>query len=270
MSELGALLELIHNAHMRVSTFEAEYRDWIRPRRSLELHVERSELGEVHARWGGAGPFPTAISNTRRIWLKAPDSLRVEIMYGSQLVRLGVLNGERWWRWDPDWGGISGELVSDHEVDSTPPPPLLTPLLINPARLLATLHFEPIGSAVRVGRNVITALALPRSPSSTAPAPRYEFDFDAQHGTILRRAALEDRQVVSLTEATAVGYDGLIEPQHFVFTSPDGQPVRAVRPQALTPQAAAGQQSTGDPPPTNGQAARTSMTKRKRTERTMP
>src|SRR5690242_1686860 len=123
MSELGALLELIHDAHSSVVTFEAEYRDWSRPRPSLELHVLRSELGETHTHWHGAGPFPKPIASSRRIWLMAPN-LRVEIVNGRQLVRLGVMKGERWWRWDRDWGTESGELMRGESAPGTPPPPL--------------------------------------------------------------------------------------------------------------------------------------------------
>lgn len=238
MSELGALLELIHDAHSQVTTLEAEYRDWNRPRPSLEVHVKRSELGYTHAHWAGAGPFPATIATTRRIWVKAPDSVRVEIIHQDRLVRLGVLNGERWWRWDPDWGPISGEPIADEDVGWAPPPPLLTPPLVNPVALLATLRFEGIGSAVRAGREVMTAWALPRRRSPTGRGLRYELEFDVQHGTILRRATHDEGHMVSLTEAIAVAYGGGFHPEHFVFASPDRQPACSIRHAAMTPEAA--------------------------------
>jgi hypothetical protein len=229
MSQLGGLLELIHDAHSRLSAFEAEYRDWFRPRPTLELRVERSELGEAHPRWRGAGPFPKAITNTRRVWLTAPDRLRVEITRDNRLVKLGVLDGERWWRWDLDDGSISGGALPDQNAWA-PPPPLLTPPLIQPVRLLAVLRLEQVvRPGVLAGRRTVVAQAAPR-PLPTAPrALRYEIEFDAEHGTILRRTTLEEGQVVRVTEAKEVAYDRPVEPGRFVFKSPDGQPVRQVR-----------------------------------------
>lgn len=232
MSELGALLELIHDAHSQLTTFEAEYRDWIRPRPSLELYVERTQLGEPRAHWRGAGPFPQAVATTRRIWLTAPDCVRVEVVHRDELVRLSVVTGERWWDWNCDQGAIYGEPSADRRAGGTFPPPHLIPPLVNPAAVLATLRLQPVGTAVRIGREVVTALAALRRPSHTARPVRYELEFDAQHGTILRRAALDGDELVCVTEAMAIQYDRPIDRRRFVFASPDGQPARLVRPPA--------------------------------------
>jgi hypothetical protein len=235
MSELGALLELIHDAHSRLTTFEAEYRDWNRPRPSLELRVERSELGDARPRWRGAGPFPAPVAHTRRIWLNASGALRVEVASGHELRKLGVLGVDRWWLWDRDSGAVSDALMLDRPAGGTPAPALLTPPLLSPASLLAALRFDVVGPAVRAGREVIRARAVPRRPQAAARALLYELDFDAEHGTVLHRVALERGHVVSLTEADAVAYKGPIEQGRFVFTSPDGQPVREVQSEPLLP-----------------------------------
>jgi hypothetical protein len=244
MSELGTLLELIHDAHTNIKALEAEYRDWSRPRPSLELRIERS-VGDAQARLRGAGPFPRAASSIRRIWLNPPKRLRVEVTSGHQLVSLGVLDSERWWCWDPDSGPVSSDLTRD-QPESGRPPPLLTPPLIDPAVLLTALRFEVVGYAARADRKVIRARARPRRSEMLPRALYYELEFDAQHGTILRRAAHDEGHLVSVTEATAIAYDLPIEPARFIFTSPDGQPVRHVE-----------RRTTGEPggPPQNEQVA---------------
>jgi outer membrane lipoprotein-sorting protein len=218
MSELGSLLEVIHDAHARVASFRADYCDRVSPRRSLELGIQRSDRGQMRTGWLGAGPFPRTTTITRRIWLSAPDKLRVEIANGPQLVRLGVRNGERWWRWDVAEGTTSSETSS--APTPTPIPALLTPPLIAPVPLLAAFRFEALGSAARIGRKVLVALAWPRLPPPLAHTICYELEFDADHGTILRRATVEDGQLVSLTEVLDVAYDPEIESNRFVFSKP--------------------------------------------------
>jgi hypothetical protein len=254
MSELGSLLELIHDAHDRVTTFEAEYRDWIRPRPSLELHVERPKPGETHACWRGAGPFPKALVNTRRIWLMAPDNLRVEVLREHRLFRLGVLTPDRWWRWDLEWGTVCGQAASDDMESPTPPPPLLTPPLVSPASLLAVMRFEVIGFGVRAGRKVVRARGLPRRPPATGGV-RHEFDFDAQHGTVLRSAAIDNGHVVSVTEAISAAYDRPMNPERFVFTAPDGRPAPRVGLTAPALKGTTGQLDGDGSPAKNGHVA---------------
>jgi hypothetical protein len=255
MSDLGSLLELIHDAHSGLTTLTADYRDWSRPR--PDLYVERSALGGVRTKWGGAGPFLRAAARTRRIWLRAPDGLRVEILRERQLVGLGVLNAGRWWRWDSTSGAVSGELPRARPGSWRALPPLLRPPLVNPASLLAALRFEAIGSGVRIGRTVITARALPRPLTPAVRVFEYEFEFDAQHGTILRRAVLDQERVVSVTEATTVTYDGDVHAERFTFVSPDGQEVRHLYPGTVVPQAASEPGS-----PVGAPAARTRSTAR--------
>jgi hypothetical protein len=229
MSELGTLLELLHDAHSGLNTLAAEYRDWYRPRPSLELYVDRSELGETNAHWRGAGPFPREMVASRRVWLMAPDSLRVEVLHGHELVRLGVRSGARWWRWDRDSGPISWEPTSTDRAPRNPPP-LLTPPLLDPARLLGMLRFEALGFSTRAGRATLAAHAVRRHPHPTNPALHYEFEFDAEHGTVLHRAALDEGHVVSVTEAMTVAYEVPIGARLFDFASPDGLPARRLEP----------------------------------------
>lgn len=223
MSELGELLELIYTAHAQLSTFEAEYRDWMKPRPSLDLSTERSELGEPQIRWRGGGPFPRTLVARRWIWLCAPDRVRVEIVSDRQLARVGVRDGPRWLLWDREKGVVSNDL-SD-VIDGRPMivPPFLSPPLIEPTRLLAALWFEPAGKSTRAGRQVLTARARPRHPSRSAQTLTHELDFDAEHGTILRRATLDHGEPISVTDAVHVRYQHPIEPERFELVPPDAQ-----------------------------------------------
>ena len=226
MSELGQLLELLHDAHREVGTFQAEYRDWARPRPTSELVVHRQNPDDGHPRvhWRGSGPFPPALGRTRRIWQQQPACLRVEVHRDKTLVRFGVLNRARWWWWDAVRGLDTSEAPTD-DRDAWWVPPLLAPLLFEPVRLLSALRLMPAGRGVRAGREVLCARALPRAAGSP-PIPEHEFEFDAEHGTMLRHVISENRVLVSVAEAIAVAYHRPIRPEHFVFVAPDGKSAR--------------------------------------------
>ncbi|MDQ2759020.1 MAG: hypothetical protein M3Y17_00915 [Actinomycetota bacterium] len=229
MSALAELLELLHDAHGRLSSFEAEYRDWSQPRPSRELVVDRSEIanGRFRGRWRGAGPWPTEIVATRRFWLQRPDRLRVEELRNHRLVRLGIRDDAQWWRWDQVEGASSGK-ASMTGADAGTLPPLLSPPLLDPVRLVAGLRFEPAGVGERTGRKVLRARARRRGQPSSCDRVSLELEFDAEHGTVLRRAGFEDGQCVQLTEALAVRYGPEIDPERFAFLSPDGKPAREI------------------------------------------
>lgn len=229
MSELGDFLELLHEAHTRLSTFRAEYRDWSRPRPNLELVRSEVEVRRLH--WRGAGPFPRATLATRRIWFEQPASLRVEIQVDDKLIRFGVLNRTQWWRWDTNQGTDTGEARSETDGGWWIPP-LLSPSLIDPVRLLVNLRLQPTGRSVRAGRDVVCVGGRPRRAGPSDRALSYEFEFDAEHGTMLRRAVFDNGHLVAATEAMEVAYDGDLTRGLFVFTAPDGEPARGTQPGA--------------------------------------
>jgi hypothetical protein len=228
MSELAELLELLHEAHSQVDTFQAEYRDWTRPRPSLELKLRSTPRGGRLSWEGAAGPFPRATSTTRRIWLARPDRLRVEIHGGHRLMRFGVLNRRQWWWWDM----VQGEDRSEAPGEERPGwniPPLLAPPLLDPVKLLAALRFQPAGRSMRAGRQALSARAKPRHAEASDPKQTYKLEFDAENGTLLFMAALEEGHCVGVTEALDVDYNVCIEPSRFTFVAPDGKPVRHKR-----------------------------------------
>jgi hypothetical protein len=52
----------------------------------------------------------------------------------------------------------------------------------------------------------------------------YQFEFDCEHGTVLRGAVFDDGVCVQRTETAKVDYGATIDPERFVFVSPDGKP----------------------------------------------
>jgi adenylyl-sulfate kinase len=140
-------------------------------------------------------------------------------MRGGQLVRLGVRTEREWWRWDPEQGASTGELEPDDGLRRLPP--LLDPPLLTPARLVGSWRFDPAGDGFRAGRTVVLAHARPREKPSSRGELSYEFEFDAEHGTVLRRSAFENGHCVQVHEAVEISYDCPIESERFVFDPPD-------------------------------------------------
>lgn len=228
MTDLRELLEVLYRAHERVTTLVAEYRDWSCPRPSYELIVARSNLGAPRPRWRGSGPYPKESVFARRIWYENPGRLRIDVLRNTRLVRLGVRDHSDWWRWDEVDGATAGDAQS---VQGRPLlPPLLDPPLLDPVRLIPALRLEPAGQGVRAGREVMLARAWPREAPLTRGVLSYELEFDAEHGTTLRRAAFEDGWCFQVTEALKVLYGSPIDAERFVFVSPDGRPARRFEP----------------------------------------
>jgi hypothetical protein len=231
MSQLAQLLQLLHDAPGSLDSLRAEYRDWFRPRATEELIVHRHAPEDGHPRvhWRGPGPFPPEIVSVTRISCRRPDLLRVEVFRGDRLIRFGVLNGGRWWRWDEGLGAEASRAPASG-VTGWWVPPLLAPPLLEPVMLLASLRVVPAGSGMRVGRRVLRARATPRGPAPFNRRLAYELEFDAEHGTVLRYAAFEDDELVRLTEAREIGYHVEIDPDWFMFASPDGRSVQRLEP----------------------------------------
>lgn len=225
MGDVAQLLELLYGAHERVSSLQVELSDWSHPAPSYQLVVDGDGRAGGRARWRAPGPWPKESVSSRRIWFVAPDRLRVEVERNHVLVGLGVRDGSAWWRWDEAVGGIVGDTADE----KTPwLPPLLDPPLLNPVRLISALRLQPAGSGIRAGREVLLVCAKPREQRLGGGALSYELEFDAEHGTVLRRATSKAGRCIAVTEALQVRYGGDIAGERFVFTAPDGQPAQRV------------------------------------------
>lgn len=228
MGSLGALLELLYRAHEYASSVQAEFRDWDQFHESSTVVVEANKNDTPTLRWRGAGPQLATTECTRHIWFASPDRLRVEVRRRDRsLVRLGVRNGSRWWRWDRQAGGASGTMTGG----GGPLPPLLSPLVLRPARLIPTLELDVTGDGVCAGREVVVVHARPSESPAEPHELSFRLQFDAEHGTLLRREILEDGRCLQLTEALRVSYDVEMDPERFVFAPRDQTaPVSAAQP----------------------------------------
>ncbi len=218
------LLELLDAGLQNVTTLEAEYRDQQARASSLSL-IARSGGGSVESsvpirlRWDGPGPFDEHVYLTRRVWLRKPDRLKVELRRAGTTVSWGVRDGARWSQWDMTASESSGIRTGDA---STAVPPLLDPPLLTPVRLLGWLRVTELGSGRRAHRDVVTASAIPRELSSAWHRGRhYELELDAEHGTILRFAEFDSNDCVHLTEVNDIAYGRRLGPEVF---RPPGTP----------------------------------------------
>jgi hypothetical protein len=66
-------------------------------------------------------------------------------------------------------------------------------------------------------RPVVLARALPRDPARGEDQLVLEFEFDAEYGTMLRRAIFDHSKCLRLTEAVEVDFGVDVDPNRFVF-----------------------------------------------------
>lgn len=205
----------MHDADRRLSSFEGEFEDWgvVPPTNVLLVDRDGAAGGRLRLRDQGRGLYPQPRRVRRRIWFESPQRLRIELLHDGTVVRVGVRDGTRWWRWDHHEGTTSGR----HDpIENDTLPAFLDPTLLSPVRVLTALRFEAIGEGGRLERRVFLARAVPRDPVMEAQ-PAFEFEFDARYGTILRRAIVEHGKCVQRTEALEVHFDITVDPKRFVF-----------------------------------------------------
>lgn len=215
LSDRAELLVLVHDADRRLCSFEGEFEDWgvVPPTNRLVAERDPTRGGRIKLRDPGGGLSPHPRRTRRRIWYDPPQQLRVELLDGEALIRVAVRNGAQWWRWDHRGGVTRGR----HDpTNSDTLPGLLDPTLLAPARLLSTLRFEQISKGVRLGRRVFLARASPREPMTEGQLA-FEFEFDAEYGTILHRAIFNHGKCVQRTEALDVRFGIAFHPKRFVF-----------------------------------------------------
>ena len=113
----------------------------------------------------------------------------------------------QWWRWDEILGVSSGVAESGGRARQPTLPALLDPLLLHPARLIATLRLQPVGTTSRAGRAAILVRGVPRESAAGRSQLAYELELDAEHGTVLRRAAFDSGRRFQDSRVVHVVYD---------------------------------------------------------------
>jgi hypothetical protein len=242
VSELGNLLEVLHNAGSSFRTLRADFSVWQRPgvkhraiaasadRRAFSSRIGRSRAGRLSGALVGA---PTAVAESDedrtslKIWLERPNRLREEQRQGED-VDLLIRDGELWWSADPILGATTNTADAEPwqswvggEYEG----------LADPAGLAAALSFEPLGQGERAERRVLRARAVARNGESARQdmalaaiggigADEYELEIDAACGVVLYAEARLHGSTFSVVEAEAVAFDEAIEADTFMFVSP--------------------------------------------------
>ena len=142
-------------------------------------------------------------------------------------------DGERWWSFD-EHGALHGEGEAGGEVGAD------FELMLDPARLIGLMRFEPLGRGERAGRAVLRAHAQLRADAygHGRPAARlravfflhhlapgavsYDLEVDAEHGVLLSLEAVRAGEPFWSLSATDVDFDVEIPPETFNFTAPEG------------------------------------------------
>lgn len=239
MSDLGELLLLLHDADEPFQTLQARYRIWRHHGRlrAASLAQSRQSRGAAVAMGTfGRPPAPESAESEEvlHLWRVVPDRARVEHPSGERAGGYGVRIGGRWWSWDPRLGAMSN--AEDTSVGSGIGEEL-GPVL-DPARLLGPLHFEPLGPGTRAGRATILAEARPRAQLEHLPlrfelhelgagAERYRLEFDSERGIVLAVHAFAEGEPFHVIEALELTVDGPLDPQLFEFQAPNGEEVRS-------------------------------------------
>jgi hypothetical protein len=153
----------------------------------------------------------------------------------EQLVehRLQLLAAQ-WWSYDEYSGARSNE--GAEEVGTSV---ARFSAWLEPARLLGSLRFKPLGTATIAGRPAIRTLAVPAEGSALdeerldfeldglgTPGEEYEFAVDLETGTLLRVEARFGGQPILIGEAEVVAFDEDLPPRTFVFAPPEGQEIQ--------------------------------------------
>ncbi|MGH2963990.1 MAG: hypothetical protein ACRDMH_01230 [Solirubrobacterales bacterium] len=240
MTELGELLQVIHDSRDAWSTFRGEYRLWQDRERRMKAFTTMTErsggtsYAMVAVSSGDDAEQQSSTSEGRwRIWVQRPDSIREEIEGRDWGPETTVKIGEQWWSYD-EYSGARTNEGSDEVGTSV----ARFSAWLEPARLLGSLRFEPLGATTIAGRQAIRTLAFPAEESALdedrldfelhglgTPGEEYEFAVDLDTGTLLRVEARFGGQPVLIGEAEAVAFDEEFPPDTFVFTPPEGEEI---------------------------------------------
>jgi outer membrane lipoprotein-sorting protein len=239
MSDLGDLLELMHEADGSFTTFRGEFlvtEHSTVAMRAMAAAMERTtrrsrtrgkRSGSFHGSFfiGNSDEIDadTEPATSRlRIWIDDSGRLREEQGEGED-TGLVIKDGTRWWSYDT----MRGAQTNDGDDEASSVVSGSYEHLTNPTALLERLRFRPLGRGERAGRPVVRASAVARAQVVSRPgfgggADRFEVEVDERYGVILSFRAWFDGDAMLLVEAETVVFDEPLDPATFVFASPDG------------------------------------------------
>ena len=225
MSDLGRVLELLHDSPSLWRTLRAEGIEWTNPPLAREAFTRdidelpgrpfgRSGLktpsgsvstsgsfGFISSTRDNASAFTDSFNTTEtwKLWMEQPDRRRVEFEAGHTTVT-AVWVGDTWWSWAPGRGAMTNDGDPHHQHGNGPSEPL-----VGTQALLGTLDFEALGQVQFLGRDVVRVRATPRIQHMMSRfalhglgpgADDYLLSVDAERGVILRsEARLRDQPI---------------------------------------------------------------------------
>ena len=235
MDDLGTVLALLHDAPSRVRRLHAEIVsrvDTALSRQAFERGTEGHTTLYAYAEDDDEEPEPPQVEMHARIWVDREHG-RERAERGGMREGLAVRDGSTWWRWDPDNGAISNE--GERKATTTVAEELTW--MLGGIGLIAVLELTAIDRGAVAGRPTWRCRAVPRAGEDDRftlhrlpgyGADEYELDVDADLGIVLRVAAHLDGEVFSQSEVVELGVDEDLPADLFMFSSPDGSPVRSL------------------------------------------
>jgi outer membrane lipoprotein-sorting protein len=163
-----------------------------------------------------------------RFWFARPDRMREERDADRGRATLAIQVGATWWSYSPEMGPMTNGGNENHvhgigqELEA----------MLDPASVIGLLDFEITGRGERAGRPVILTRCRPRPPRRHDTfvlhqlgmgAEEYAIEVDAERGVLLRVEARFGQAPMLVREALEIGFDTPIDPELFVFRSPDGE-----------------------------------------------
>ena len=231
--DTGSLLQLMHDAVKGWETFQAECREWRHTQRGFEAFVRMYEgRGEMH---GLRGPSdtdaPEVIEEVVRLWVGAGmHRIRQEtILPGGRTGAIIVVDGDRWWFFNPCQGVLRHDGGDSHSVGTFD-----VASFLDPAAVIPDLDFGAIGAGDVDGRACWVVDATPREPLHGERRPgnrlpggadHYRLWIDQQRGVALRIEASWRGEPFSIREATGVVFDTGFPDELFDYRPPAGAPV---------------------------------------------
>ena len=245
MSELGQLLELLHESGFRWRTLRAAGREWRHHarlgdafRRSVPTDTGFRHSVTVSSRRTDGRSIGEEAEEPWRLWMDRAGKRRAEFALGDEMV-VAVFDGPTWWSWSPSQGARTNAGLANWGHGMGP-----APALVETTELLSSLRFEVQGRAYLLGRDVFQVRATPRDIDAPLPnfvlhglgagADEYRIAVDAERGVLLRSEARRAGLPFRIIETTEVAFDDDLAAEVFVIELPPGeefdstQPVRSV------------------------------------------
>jgi hypothetical protein len=245
VSELGRILELLHESGSRWRTLRAAGREWRHHarlsdafRHSVPTGAGLSHSVTVSFRRTDGHSIGEEAEEPWRLWIDRAGRRRAEFAVGDEMV-VAVFDGPTWWSWSPSEGARTnaGRANWAHGVGPAQ-------VLVETPQLLSSLRFEVHGRAHLLDRDVFQVRATPRDTDDRLPnfvlhglgagADEYLMAVDAERDVLLRSEARRARLPFRVIETTEVAFDDDLPVEVFVIELPPGeefdstQPVRSV------------------------------------------